>query len=104
MPAKRDLLKALTHEELLDIATYSSVEVATSDRVVDIDQGKPKTVLHALIRNFSLNRLKEICRALGVADHGDDKERLSQRVLWTGDAGDEALSYAALAPKAEQPR
>lgn len=82
MPSKIDVLRHLTREELLDIAMSSSVEASSSSDLVDGKSGK--TVVHEMLKRYSVDRLKSLCRAVGVQDGGEDKSRLIERLIWTG--------------------
>jgi hypothetical protein len=82
MPSKNEILRHLTHEELLDVAMLSSVEVSIGDLAVD--RGSRKTVIYQTMKRYSLDRLKDLCRDVGVDASGDDKARLVERLIWTG--------------------
>jgi hypothetical protein len=98
MPTKQTILQSLTHKELLEIATLSSVETTTTPDVVAVDRGSSKTVLREVLRRYSIDRLKQLCVAAGVDDFGKDKDALLERLLWTGASSSvtgEALTWIA---------
>src|SRR5687768_1467377 len=91
MPSRRAILERLTREELLEIATLGSIEVSSKPGLATNDRSSPKAVLGEVLRRYSLDRLRELCRALGADDSGQDRKALAERILWTGrDMGAEA--------------
>jgi type I restriction enzyme M protein len=94
-PTPRQVLELLTRDELLDLIDHYSL--AVSDRrqkallVGRLEEEGP--ALSELLAGFSRDRLKEICRALGLDDSGREKAAIVARI-----AG--AASVAEAAPKA----
>lgn len=93
MPTKRQVLENLSRNELLALADLH--ELAVEDRrvrnqLVDAAAGSRRVVLADALASLSRDRLKELCRELGLDDSGREKAQLIERL--TGASG-----------KAEQP-
>ncbi len=86
MPTKRDVLAHLSREELL--AVVDRFELTPPDRrakdgIVDTVAASKKATLPALLADFSRDRLKELCRALGLDDAGKEKAAIIERLAGT---------------------
>ena len=83
MPSKRDVLGHLSRDEL--VAAVDQFELVVADRRVK-DQlfeavaSSKKASLGEILGGFSRDRLKEVCRALGLDDAGKDKATLVDRL------------------------
>lgn len=90
MPTKRQVLETLTRNELLALADVHGLEVEDRrirDHLVDAAASSRKVVLADALAGFSRDRLKELCRELGLDDAGREKSQLVERL--TGQAGKE---------------
>src|SRR5277367_2386523 len=84
MPSKRDVLSLLTRDELL--AVVDRFELAPPDRrakdgPVDTVASSKKATLADVLHELSRDRLKEICRALGLDDRGKERASLVDRLV-----------------------
>lgn len=82
MPTKRDLLTHLTRDELL--AVVSRFELPVSDRrvrdqLIDAIVQARSADLPEVLLGYPRDRLKELCRKLGLDDHGNEKARRERR-------------------------
>ncbi|WP_437618161.1 hypothetical protein [Sorangium sp. So ce1151] len=85
MPNKRDLLTHLTRDELL--TEVSRFELPVSDRrardqLIDAIVQARSADLSEVLLGHPRDRLKELCRRLGLDDHG--KERLLKQAELLG--------------------
>ncbi len=83
MPSKRDVLALLTRDELLEAADRFELTVAdrrVKDQLVDAVASSKKAVLAEVLPPLSRDRLKEICRGLGLDDAGKEKAVLVERL------------------------
>jgi hypothetical protein len=92
MPSKRDVLSLLSRDELL--AVVDRFELAPPDRrakdgLVETIAGSKKATLAEVLPELPRDRLKELCRALGLDDSGREKSLLVDR-LGSGGSGDAA--------------
>jgi type I restriction enzyme M protein len=83
MPAKRSVIEQLTREEL--IAVVAAVDLAVDDKrvkanLVEAVASSKKARLEAILGDLSRERLKEICRGIGVDDSGREKQALIERL------------------------
>jgi type I restriction enzyme M protein len=83
MPRKRDVLETLKRDEL--IAAADRLDVPVRDRRVRDDLIEALTASRkagwpGILEDLSRNRLKEICRALGLDDSGREKALLIDRL------------------------
>jgi type I restriction enzyme M protein len=83
MSTKREILGVLTRPELQDLV--SRFELAVQDRrvrdhLVDALAGSRRVALTDLLDGMSRDRLKEICRALGIDDSGKEKAVIVDRI------------------------
>lgn len=83
MPSKRDVLASFTRQELQELASRFDLEVSdrrSKDALVEAPAGS-RTLQIANVADFSRDRLKELCRALGVDAGGRDKATLLSRLV-----------------------
>ncbi len=108
MPSKRDVLALLTRDELLVVV--DRFELAPPDRrakdgLVDTVASSKKATLAEALPDLPRDRLKDICRALGLDDGGREKSLLVDRVTGSGGTADALVSKtngtARTAPTAE---
>jgi type I restriction enzyme M protein len=86
MPTKRDVLHLLTRDELISIADAFEVHVQdrrAKDRLVEAVAGSKRATLASFLPDLSRDRLKELCRALGLDDGGREKSVLVERLTGT---------------------
>ena len=84
MPTKRAVLAELTAEELRANVDY--YELAVADRrvkaqLVDALAGSRRARVDEILADLSRDRLKELCRALGLDDAGRKKVDLVVRLM-----------------------
>ena len=83
MPSKRDVLAHLTRAELLEAADLFELTVGdrrVRDQVVDAVASSKKAGLAEVLAPLSRERLKEVCRGLGLDDAGKEKAVLVDRL------------------------
>jgi hypothetical protein len=83
MPSKRDVLANLKRDELQGALQRFDLPVRdrrVRDQLVDALAESPRAPLAGIIEGFSRDRLKEVCRALGLDDGGREKARLIARI------------------------
>ncbi len=90
MPTKRQILERLKRDELL--AALDAYELAVDDRrqrdlLVDALGRSRKARLTEILTDLSRDRLKEICRELGLGDGGRKKAELVARLTGQTPAG-----------------
>jgi hypothetical protein len=102
MSSKRAILSELSRAELLAFAEQVQTEV--SDRrvrqnVIDALAGSRRARVPAYLATLPRERLKELCRALGISDAGRDKGSIVERLV--GGSAQHALPHASAvrAPK-----
>lgn len=100
MPSKRDVLAHLTREEL--VALTDTFDIAVEDRrskekMADAVAGSKKASLPDILADYPRDRLKELCRALGL-DGGREKAALIGRLTGPSSGG---AATAAPAPPAK---
>ena len=83
MPSKRDVLGQLSRDELL--AATDQFDLAITDRrvkdqLVDAVASSKRAGLAEVLAGLSRDRLKELCRALGLDDAGKEKALLVDRL------------------------
>ena len=98
MPPARQLLDLLTRDELLHLVDHHGLTVRDRRQKAHLAeqleaQGRP---LPELLQGLSRDRLKELCRALGLDDSGKEKAAIIARLAGTA-------ASAALAPPAPKP-
>lgn len=87
MPTKRQVLEKLNRNELLALADLHELAVEdrrVRDQLVAAAAGSRKVVLADALAEFSRDRLKEICRELGLDDGGREKAPLVERLTGAG--------------------
>jgi type I restriction enzyme M protein len=104
MSRKRDVLEQLKREEL--VAAVDRFELEVGDRrvrgaLVEALAGSRRAGLAAILGDLSRDRLKEICRELGLDDSGREKAVLIARLAGEAPA---ALQLAATPLVAAAPR
>jgi type I restriction enzyme M protein len=93
MPSKRDVLSQLLREELISVVERFELEVADrrkKDDLLEAVAASKKATLADVLPDFSRERLKELCAALGLDDGGREKAILIERLVGTGKASAEA--------------
>jgi type I restriction enzyme M protein len=96
MPQKRDVLSLLSRDELL--AVVDRFELAVPDRrakdgLIEAVAASKKATLAEALPELSRDRLKELCRALGLDDGGREKSALVDRLA--GSKGSEPAPFPA---------
>jgi hypothetical protein len=90
MASKRDVLDLLSRDELLTMVDLFGVEMPDrrgKDGIVDALVASRKAVLARALSDFSRDRLKDLCRGLGLDDSGREKTALIERLTGTTPAG-----------------
>jgi type I restriction enzyme M protein len=101
MPSPRDVLPHLTRDELATTAERHGVAVRdrrSKDALVEALAASSAVTLADLLASFSRDRLKALCRALGLDDAGREKAALVSRITTTG--LDPSASASSLEPRA----
>jgi type I restriction enzyme M protein len=83
MPSKRDILQLLHRDELLEVLDAHSLSVPDrrkKDDVIEAIASSKKTRLDDILSGFKREKLKEICRSLGVDDSGKEKGAIIERL------------------------
>jgi type I restriction enzyme M protein len=83
MPKKRDVLAALTRDELseaVDRFELTPDDRRVKDQLVETLAASHKATLPAVLEAFSRDRLKELCRTLDLDDGGREKAILIERM------------------------
>ena len=92
MTFKRRVLSGLGKAELLEIGRGLELEVTTRmtlDELRDVIAGSKRAKLGVIVtEGLSRDTLKEICRACGLDDTGEEKRGLVERILAAGGVGD----------------
>jgi type I restriction enzyme M protein len=84
MPSKRQVLDFLARNELLGIAERYELEVPdrrVREQLVDAAASSRRVVLADVLGGLTRDRLKELCRALGLDDSGKEKAALVDRIV-----------------------
>ena len=84
MPTKRAILAELTRDELRTKVDYYELEVEdrrVRKQLVDALARSRRASLDEILQAVSLDRLKELCRALGRDDSGRKKADLAARLM-----------------------
>jgi type I restriction enzyme M protein len=89
MPAKRDVLAHLTRDELL--AAVDQFGLQPPDRrakegLVETLAASKKATSHEILGGYSRDRLKELCRAVGLDDSGKEKAGIIERLAGSSSA------------------
>jgi hypothetical protein len=87
MATKRDVLAHLTRDELL--AVVDRFTLAVPDRrakegLVEAVSASKKATLAEILPGYARERLKELCRALGLDDGGKEKAPIVERIVGGG--------------------
>lgn len=91
MPQKRDVLTHLTRDELVAITDAFDLPVndrRVKDQLIEAIVSSNKVTLATILAGYPRDRLKELCRGLGLDDGGREKAPLVERL--TGACGPEA--------------
>ncbi len=86
MSTKREILGVLTRPELQDLVSRFDLAVQDKrvrDHLVDALAGSRRVALTDLLDGMSRDRLKEVCRALGLDDSGKEKAVIIDRLTGT---------------------
>lgn len=86
MPTKRQVLESLSRNELLALTDRHELEVEDRrmrERLIDAAAGSRKVALADALSGLSRDRLKELCRDMGLDDSGRDKGPLIERLTRT---------------------
>jgi type I restriction enzyme M protein len=84
MPTKRDVLAQLTREELLTIIDRFALPVPDRRAREGLEgavASSKKATLVEILPGYARDRLKELCRALGLDDSGKEKAPIVERIL-----------------------
>jgi type I restriction enzyme M protein len=86
MRQKREVLAQLTRDEL--VAVVDQYELRVPDRrkrdgLIEAVASSRKTPLAEILTGYNRDRLKELCRALGLDDSGREKGMLVERLIGT---------------------
>ncbi len=109
MPTKRAVLAELTAEELRANVDYYELEVAdrrVKAQLVDALAGSRRARVDEILADLSRDRLKELCRALGLDDSGRKKADLVVRLMVPAGAtrsADKVAKSPAPSPPAAAP-
>jgi type I restriction enzyme M protein len=99
MPTTRDVLAHLTRDELIRLVDQHGVIVGNRQQKAHLaerlDEKGP--ALPELLGALSRDRLKELCRALGLDDSGKEKAGIIERIAGTN--GDKTSGAKAAAPR-----
>jgi type I restriction enzyme M protein len=86
MPKKREILGALTRPELLDLASRFEIHAnarTPKDDLVHALGSSHRATIPFMLERMSRDRLKEICRSLGLDDSGKEKGAIIERLTGT---------------------
>lgn len=100
MSLKRDVLARLSRDELVAIADRFELSVKDRrgrDHLIDAVSSSKRATLAELLPSLTRDRLKELCRSLGLDDAGKEKAVLVARLL-----GKPAASAVPAPAKAKQ--
>src|SRR5947209_908954 len=84
MPSKRQVLELLSRAELQSIADERALTVAdrrVREQLIDAAADAYGVVLRDILATFTRDRLKELCRAIGVDDSGREKSAFVDRLV-----------------------
>lgn len=84
MPQKRAVLEHLTRDELGAIVEHYELQVAdrrVREQLIDAVAGSRRASLADILPGYSRDRLKELCRTLGLDDGGREKSVLVERLV-----------------------
>ena len=100
MPTKRDILQLLYRDELLETLDAHSLSVPDrrkKDDIVETIASSRKTKLDHILSGFKRDRLKGMCRSLGLDDSGKEKAEIVGRLL--DGHGGSSMKLAAKSPE-----
>ncbi len=84
MPSKRRIIEQLNKKELQEITTSFELTVAdkrVKDRLAEAVISSRKVTQEAVLSTLSRDRLKELCRNLGIDDTSREKAVLIERLI-----------------------
>ena len=84
MPKKREILGALTRPELLELASRFEVHAnarTPKDDLVEALGSSHRAAVPLMLESMSRDRLKELCRSLGLDDSGKQKAAIIERIV-----------------------
>ena len=87
MPSKREIITLLKRDELNEVVDRFELDVAdrrAKDGLVDAVAASRTATLDALLGGMKRERLKELCRALGLDDAGKEKAEIVERLTGRG--------------------
>lgn len=88
MARKREICEQLTRTELLAVVEAAELEVADKrvvKNLVEAVAGARKVDIEAIVGDLPRDRLKDLCRALGLDDSGREKSALVDRLAGRAD-------------------
>jgi type I restriction enzyme M protein len=101
MPSKRDVVSLLKRDELLAVVDRFGLEPPdrrSKDGLAETVAASRKATLEEILGGFKRERLKELCRALGLDDSGREKAEIVGRL-----AGSRATASRAVSDRADEP-
>jgi type I restriction enzyme M protein len=100
MPTARQLLDILTRDELLQLADHHGVTVRDRRQKAHLAEQLEAQghALPELLADFSRDRLKELCRALGLDDGGKEKAAIIARLAGAKPTADPTPTARASKP------
>lgn len=101
MASKRDVLAHLTRDELLAVVDRFTLAVPdrrANEGLLEAVAASKKATLAEILPGYARDRLKELCRALGLDDGGKEKSAIVERIL--GGKSDSAPSVRPSGVKA----
>jgi type I restriction enzyme M protein len=84
MSTKRDVLAHLTRDELLAVVDRFTLAVPdrrANDGLLEAVAASKKATLAEILPGYARERLKELCRALGLDDGGKEKAAIVERIV-----------------------
>jgi hypothetical protein len=84
MPTKRNILSALTRAELLAFVDQLELEVSdrrVREKIIDALASSRRARLPEFLESLSRDRLRDLCRTVGVGDGGVSKVALVERIV-----------------------
>jgi type I restriction enzyme M protein len=105
MATKRDVLAHLTRDELLAVVdrfTLSVPDRRAKEGLVEAVAASKKATLAEILPGYARERLKELCRALGLDDGGKEKAPIVERIVGGG-GGSKSEGAPSVRPSAGKP-
>ena len=99
MPSKREVLALLNREELVSVVEQFELSVADrrkKDELLEAVASSKKATLAQVLQELPRDRLKDLCRGLGLDESGREKAALVERL--TGSSPAPAAARAVLLP------